>query len=67
MCGKHWGYKSFVFVSAVTKGLTGDYFASAASTGLSRKDGHSVAEARSREREEGSKVAVDAWREHGEW
>jgi hypothetical protein len=36
MCGKHWGYKSFVFVSAVTKGLTGDYFVSAAMIGLSR-------------------------------
>ena len=67
MCGKHWGYKSFVFVSAVTKGLTGDYFASAASKGLSRKEGHRVTEARSGEREEGSEIVADAWREHREW
>jgi hypothetical protein len=35
MCGKQRGYKSFVFVSAATKGLTGENFASAANKGVS--------------------------------
>ena len=30
MCGKHRGYKSFVFVSVAGKGLAGDYFVCAA-------------------------------------
>ena len=35
MCGKQRSYKSFVFVSAVNKGLTGGISASAATKGLS--------------------------------
>jgi hypothetical protein len=35
MCGKQRGYKSFVFVSAATKGVTGENFVSAARKGLS--------------------------------
>jgi hypothetical protein len=35
MCGKQRSYKSFAFVSAVTKGVTGAFFVSAANTRLS--------------------------------
>jgi hypothetical protein len=37
MCGKQRSYKSFVFVSAARKRLTGDYFASAVTKGLRKK------------------------------
>jgi hypothetical protein len=37
MCGKQRSYKSFAFVSAVTKGVTGAFSVSAANTGLRRE------------------------------
>jgi hypothetical protein len=75
MCGKQRGYKSFVFVSAATKGVTDAFFVSAVKKGLSEKDrkrrshhpdrvGAGAATEGLRKRI-GGRWRGEAWREHG--